>query len=140
MNSLINKIIFSCISLFLVSNVYANELKNIGNQELKQLIDSGVAVIDVRAPSEWNKTGVVKGSHLLMFYDDQGKYDLSTWLANVAEIANKDEPLVLICHSGGRTKQLGNYLTNVAGYKEVYNVKRGIAHWIKKKNSVVMPN
>ncbi len=103
-------------------------------------MESGVAVIDVRAPSEWNKTGVVKGSHLLMFYDDNGKYDLNNWLKNVAEIANKDEPVVLICHSGGRTKQLSKYLTSVVGYKEVYNVKRGIAHWIKKKNSVVMPN
>jgi rhodanese-related sulfurtransferase len=128
------------IYIFLVSSVHASGLKNINNDELKQLMEQGVAVIDVRAPSEWNKTGVVEGSHLLMFYDDQGKYNLNTWLAEVAEIANKDEPVILICHSGGRTKQLGKYLANVAGYQEVYNVKRGIAYWIKKKNSVVRPN
>jgi rhodanese-related sulfurtransferase len=75
-----------------------------------------------------------------MFYDDRGKYDLNAWLEGVAEIASKEEPLILICHSGGRTKQLGKYLANVAGYQEVYNVKRGIAYWIKKNNSVVMPN
>lgn len=140
MNSLTKKIIFSCLSFFLVCSVHANEVKNIDNQELKQLVESGVAVIDVRAPSEWNKTGIVEGSHLLMFYDDKGKYNLNNWVASVAEIASKDEPIVLICHSGGRTKQLSKYLTSVIGYNEVYNVKRGIAHWIKKKNSVVMPN
>jgi rhodanese-related sulfurtransferase len=138
MNSIILKTFF--IYVFLVSSVYASGLKNINNDEFKQLMEQGVAVIDVRTPSEWNKTGVVEGSHLLMFYDDQGKYDLNAWLDGVAEIASKEEPLILICHSGGRTKQLGKYLANVAGYQEVYNVKRGIAYWIKKNNSVVMPN
>jgi rhodanese-related sulfurtransferase len=138
MNSIILKTFF--IYVFLASSVYASGLKNINNDEFKQLMEQGVAVIDVRTPSEWNKTGVVEGSHLLMFYDDQGKYDLNAWLEGVAEIASKEEPLILICHSGGRTKQLGKYLANVAGYQEVYNVKRGIAYWIKKNNSVVMPN
>ena len=138
MNTIVLKTFF--IYVFLASSVYASGLKNINNDEFKQLMEQGVAVIDVRTPSEWNKTGVVEGSHLLMFYDDRGKYDLNAWLEGVAEIASKEEPLILICHSGGRTKQLGKYLANVAGYQEVYNVKRGIAYWIKKNNSVVMPN
>ncbi|QMU62187.1 MAG: rhodanese-like domain-containing protein [Gammaproteobacteria bacterium] len=117
----------------------ANEVTHIGNQEFRELMQQGVAVIDVRTVSEWQKTGVIEGSHLIMFYDETGKYDLNAWLNEVTKIAKKDEALILICHSGSRSKQLAKYLTSVVGYNEVFNVKRGIAHWIKKKNSVVAP-
>lgn len=132
---------FFVICILLYANVtFAGEVKDINNQDLKELIQQGVAVIDVRATSEWQQTGIVEGSHLIMFYDEQGKYDLNNWLTEVSRVANKDELVVLICHSGSRSKQLAKYLTNVAGYKDVYNVQRGIAHWIRKNNSVVAPN
>lgn len=132
---------FFVICILLYANVtFAGEVKDINNQDLKELIQQGVAVIDVRATSEWQQTGIVEGSHLIMFYDEQGKYDLNNWLNEVSRVANKDELVVLICHSGSRSKQLAKYLTKVAGYNEVYNVQRGIAHWIKKNNSVVAPN
>ena len=67
------------------------------------------------------------------------KRALNSWLAKVANVAEKDKPVILICHSGGRSKQLANYLTKVVGYKSVYNVKKGIVYWIKKNNPVVMP-
>ena len=44
-------------------------------------MQQGVEVIDVRTTSEWKKTGVVEGSHLIMFYDEKGKYDLNSWLS-----------------------------------------------------------
>lgn len=140
MKSLVTKYLFICIFLCIADTAYANEVQNIESHELKQHMQQGIAVIDVRTTSEWKKTGVLEGSHLIMFYDEQGKYDLNAWLAEVAQVANKDEPVILICHSGGRSKQLAKYLTNVVGYKEVYNVKHGISHWIKKKNIVVTPN
>jgi len=113
----------------------ANEVRDISNQDLESLMQQGIAVIDVRTTSEWIKTGIIKDSHLIMFYDEKGKYDLDAWLADVANVAKKDDPLILICHSGGRSKQLANYLTKQLDYKEVYNVKRGIVHWIKKDNA-----
>jgi len=137
---MISKCLIICISLCIAGSVCANEVQNIDNQDLKQYIQQGVAVIDVRTTSEWKKTGVVQGSHLIMFYDEQGKYDLNAWLAEVAKVVRKDEPVVLICHSGGRSKQLAKYLTKMVGYKEVYNVKHGISHWIKQKNSIVIAN
>lgn len=117
----------------------ADGVQNLDNRDLKTYMQDGVPVIDVRATSEWKKTGVVEDSHLIMFYDEKGKYDLNAWLANVANVANKDEPIILICHSGGRSKQLANYLVKEAGYQSVYNVKKGIAYWIKKNNPVIVP-
>lgn len=136
MKILVTKFLFVCIFMCAVGSVCANEVQNIDIQELKQLMQQGVEVIDVRTTSEWQKTGVVKGSHLIMFYDEKGKYDLNSWLAEVASVVNTDEPLILICHSGSRSKQLAYYLVKEAGYEKVYNVKKGIHRWIKEKNSI----
>lgn len=134
MNSLIRNYFLICALLVSATIVYANEVHDVDNQELIKHIGQGVPVIDVRTTAEWKKTGIVEGSHLIMFYDEQGKYNLDTWLADVAEVADKNDPVVLICHSGGRSKQLANYLVKVVGYENVYNVKKGIVSWMKHNN------
>ena len=73
-----------------------------------------------------------------MFFDEKGIYDLNAWLEQVSKVAGKNEPIILICHSGSRSKQLANYLVNVVGYENVYNVKCGIHYWIKQNNNVVV--
>ena len=135
------KNLLALLIIFLISPIsIANEVTHIGNQELKDLMQRGAAVIDVRTVSEWKKSGVIEGSHLIMFYDESGKYDLNGWLSEVTKVVNKGDALILICHSGSRSKQLAKHLADVVGYKDVYNVKRGISYWIKKKNSVVAPS
>ena len=131
------KIVTLIILMISASVLHAGEVQHIDNQTLKELMLQNVPVIDVRTTAEWKDTGVVEGSHLLMFYDEKGNYDLEKWLADVAAIAEKDQPVILICHSGSRSRQLAKYLTKVEGYKKVYNVKRGIQSWIKKNNHVV---
>ncbi len=127
------------IILLLSQPVFATEVTHVDNKELKVLMQQGVPVIDVRATSEWHDTGVIEGSHLLMFYDEQGKYNLDAWLMEIAQIADKNRPIALICLSGSRSHQLARYLTKVVGYEKVYNVKKGIGYWIRKNNPVVKP-
>ena len=133
------KILTTLIFILLPINVFPAEVIHIDNVELKELINQDIPLVDVRATSEWKQTGVIQGSYLMMFYDEQGKYDLEKWLNELSIVANKDKPVILICLTGSRSKQLAKYLTKVVGYKEVYNVRRGIAHWIKTDNSTVAP-
>lgn len=128
------KSFFLITLLIAASSAPANGVSDIDNQGLNEHMQQGVPVIDVRTTSEWKKTGIVEGSHLMMFFDEKGKYDLNAWLAELSNVVKKNEPLILICHSGGRSKQLANYLVNVAGYSEVYNVKKGIVDWMKQEN------
>ena len=137
MKSHISKVLVICLLFLFASSSFARDVNDVGNQELKRLMQHGIAVIDVRTTSEWKKTGVLESSHLLMFYDEKGKYDMDAWLAEVTNVANKDEPVILICHSGNRSKKLANYLVKEIGYEAVYNVKQGIVSWIKEKNFVV---
>ena len=50
------------------------EVVNIGNAELRELVDSGIPIVDVRRPDEWESTGVIDQSELLTFFDKKGAY------------------------------------------------------------------
>ena len=70
----VKKIVALIILIICASALHAGEVKHIDNQTLKELMLQNVPVIDVRTTSEWEDTGVVEDSHLLMFYDEKGKY------------------------------------------------------------------
>ena len=124
--------------LFFVNLSHAAEVSHIGNKTLQNLIELEVPVIDVRTTSEWQETGVIKGSYLMMFFDERGQYNLDQWLEKLSTIAKKKDPVILICLTGSRSNQLANYLTKIVGYENVYNVKRGIAYWMKQNYPTVV--
>ena len=115
------------------------EVVNIDSAELARLAASGVAVIDIRTEGEWKETGVIAGSKLLTFFDEKGRVDRPAWLAKVKVVAKPDQPVILICRSGNRTRAATQFLAQQAGYKTVYNVSGGIIAWGKEGRSVVPP-
>lgn len=130
---------FMFILVLFVSFPAAAAVANIDNAQLEKLISEGVPVIDIRRAEEWQQTGVVKGSHLITFFDKKGHYDVPAWLDKLAPIAGKDQPFILICRTGNRTGTVSNFLDKKLGYTKVYNVKKGITDWIAKGRSVVKP-
>lgn len=129
---------FRFAALLVLQSAFAvqAEVSHVDNQELKQLIAQGVPLIDVRTAPEWRQTGVVEGSHLITFFDEQGRFDLNTWLAKLAKVADKDKPFILICRSGNRTGRISRFLDEKLGYPQVINVKKGIRDWIKSGNPI----
>ena len=113
------------------------EVIDISNAELDKLLKSGVPVIDIRTQAEWEDTGIVKGSALLTFFDERGRTDASAWLNKVIPVAKPEQPVIVICRSGNRTKPVSLFLSQQAGYAKVYNVKDGIKGWIKNGGEVV---
>lgn len=124
------------LSIFITSPLRA-ELINIDNTELKELLDEGVPIIDVRRVDEWNDTGIVEGSHLLTFFDDKGRYDAKKWLSELQENVDTDQPVIIICQVGGRTSIIGKWLGQQLG--TVYNVEDGIVGWMKGEGETVVP-
>lgn len=108
---------------------------NVGNEQLKALIDQGVAVYDIRRVDEWQKTGIIADSHKLTFVDANGKGS-DKFLERFTAEVSKDTPVVLICRTGNRTDTLGRYLVEKLGYTQVYNVRDGISRWISAGNPV----
>lgn len=124
-------------SLLAFSHLVSAEVIDIDNAQLEKLSKSGVPLIDIRLQSEWEDTGIVPSSHLLTFFDAQGRYDAAGWLEKVKSIAKPNEPVIVICRSGNRTKPVSQLLSQQAGYTTVYNVKQGIKGWIGGGNPLV---
>ena len=133
------KKLFTAILLLSAVTTAHADVMNIGNDELKQLKEAGVPIIDVRRPDEWQKTGVVEGSHLMTFFDSRGNYDLQGWLEQLSRVAKPDQPMVLICRTGNRTGIISRFLDKKLSYRKVHNVARGITHWIAEGNKTVVP-
>lgn len=113
------------------------EVINIDNAELARLTAKGVPLIDIRTAGEWNSTGVIAGSRLLTFFDERGNADPAQWLAAAKGVAKTDQPVILICRSGNRTRAAAQFLSDKAGYKTVYNVSSGLNGWLAEKRSVI---
>jgi rhodanese-related sulfurtransferase len=124
------------ILLCLLAATARAEVNHIDNEELARLIAAGTPVIDIRTEGEWKETGIVKDSRLLTFFDEKGRADAPAWLEKLKAIAKPDEPVVVICRTGNRTRVVAQFLDQQAGYKKVYNVKAGIYGWMKDNRPV----
>lgn len=98
----------------------------------QKLINSKIKIIDIRTPSEWKTTGLVKGSVPIMFFDEKGNYNTEAFLAELGKQVKKNERFALICNSGNRSRTLGTYLGNQLGYN-VIDLQGGIQYAIGKK-------
>lgn len=124
------------VVLSLFSLVARAEVINIDNAELARLAASGVPVIDIRTVGEWKTTGVIAGSKQLTFFDEQGNA-IPGWLEKAKAVAKPDQPVILICRSGNRTKAASQFLSQQAGYKTVYNVSKGLNGWVGEGKPLV---
>lgn len=131
------KQVFAATTLLTAALGVHADVINIDNAELTRLMSSGVAVVDIRTAPEWKETGVVPGSHLFTLFDERGKADAPTWLEKVKSVAKPDQPVVVICRTGNRTKAASQFLSQQAGYKTVYNVTKGIQSWARDGGRVV---
>lgn len=132
------KYIFTIILFFFSISIQA-EVRNLNNSEFKKLMDQGIPVIDVRRPEEWKQTGIIKGSHMMTFFDKNGRYNLNNWMSELNKIAGPDKPFILICRSGNRTGQISQFLDKKLNYSKVSHVASGINNWISEGEHTVKP-
>ncbi len=92
--------------------------------------NAGVKIIDIRTPPEWKETGIVKGSYMVMFFDEKGNYNIQEFLSKLDKIVKKDEQFALICRVGSRSSIVSEFLSENLGYR-VIDLKGGIMKMIK---------
>lgn len=96
-------------------------MQDITSQELKERVDAGTTpiMVDVREPFEWNM------QHL----DGVEKISMGDIPARLPELSKwKDEELVIICRSGGRSGNITNFLRQ-QGFSNVRNLTGGMLGW-----------
>lgn len=94
-----------------------------------EFAEKNMKIIDIRTPAEWRETGIVKGSYTIMFFDEQGNFNVPNFLKQLDRVVKKDEPFALICRVGSRTSIVSEFLSERLGYK-VTNLKGGIMKMI----------
>jgi rhodanese-related sulfurtransferase len=122
MRQIIFTFLFCCTSLFA-------EVENI--PATKAFLDRNLTIIDIRTPGEWQQTGIVEGSHPIMFFDERGQYDVDAFIAKLRQLVKPNEPFALICRTGSRTSTLAPFLSKEFGY-HVINLKGGILQLIRE--------
>ena len=123
------------LSLALFFGIKEPPYNNIENDQLQMMLERHIPIYDVRRPEEWYQTGVIEGSHLLTFVDANGRIQ-ANFLSRFTADVNRNDPVILICHTGSRTSTLARHLVEELGYTNVFNVDDGINQWLRENRPV----
>jgi len=129
-----NRLKIIILGVLLMAETLMAGFTTLKTAQVQEALKNGVAVIDIRRPDEWERFGVIKGSHKLTFFDGQGRYDINGWMSEFTKIVtSKDQPFILVCAHANRTKSVGELLGIQLGYKYVQELDGGINYgWIDK--------
>lgn len=86
-------------------------------EQAAEMRDKGSFMLDVRQPDEW-AAGHMPGSKLI---------PLDELESRLAEVP-RDQEIVVVCHSGNRSKQ-GRDILVQAGYTQVASLSGGLSAW-----------
>ena len=112
------------------------EVIHIDNKELSNLIETEVKIIDVRTQNEWKSTGIIKGSFLISLLNKNKKFIFEDWYAMFENKFGKNESIVFICASGVRSNYISHLVQRRKPDLKIYNLEKGINHWIRSGNKI----
>jgi rhodanese-related sulfurtransferase len=92
--------------------------------EAHALMQAGAKLVDVRTRPELLYVGRVPGSVAIEWQTYPGNRPNPEFLAELAAVADRDETVMFICRSGGRSDSAAQAAMK-AGYTDAYNVLEG---------------
>ncbi len=93
--------------------------------------NKNLKIIDIRTPPEWKETGLIKGSHALMFFNERGRYNMNKFISDVNKIVKKGEKFAIICRTGSRTSAIAPYLSDKLKFN-IIDLQGGITKLIRE--------
>ena len=112
-----------CIFISVLSTAICQPsgVKSIDADKLIELQSEGVVLIDIRTPEEYTSGHIPSVAYNIDFLNDD-------FLKNMEEAVDKNQPIVIHCESGGRSKRAA-FALEKAGYTRVYDYRGGFADW-----------
>ena len=104
----------------------------------KELINSGIPIVDIRTPGEWRETGILKNAVPITFFKIDGSYDAHAFVNELNKKVDTKKPFALICHTGNRTSMVAPWLAKEFGY-DVTNLKGGMDYVTKGLHIKTIP-
>ena len=132
------KLIISFIFIILQIRLVFADIVDVNNKEIIELLNANTPIVDVRRSFEWEQTGVIPNSILLTFFDDEGNYNFDKWYEELRLELNVNDPIILICRSGNRSKIIAKMMDEKYNNK-FYNATNGIKSWINANLITVKP-
>jgi len=130
---LFNKIILALFLACAPLLTAADELIDLSPAQVEEIQQSNALIIDIRTEQEWQNTGIIAGSQTLQFFDAHGQADPQQWLQQMRKLrSSPEQPVVLVCHSGKRSRMVGDFLTRQAGMKNIYHLQNGLKSWLQQ--------
>jgi rhodanese-related sulfurtransferase len=86
---------------------------------------AAVVLLDVREPQELDVAKVREAIHIPMREVPERLHEL-----------DPTKPLVVMCHSGGRSRRVAEFLST-NGFEEIYNLAGGIDAWSEQLDASV---
>ena len=102
---------FLLLTLSILAFALLRSRGDLSPEEAARLASHGARIIDVRSPAEY-----VAGN-----IPDAVNIPLSELSTRIDELGEKSQPLILYCHSGGRSKRATTLLQQ-AGFSAVHNL------------------
>ena len=123
--------------IFVLFTKFVNaDVINIDNRELSNLIEKKIKIIDVRTHNEWELTGIIKNSFLVSLLNKNKKFIFEDWYAMFENKFGKNESIVFICASGVRSNYISHLVQRRKPDLKIYNLEKGINHWIRSGNKI----
>jgi sulfur-carrier protein adenylyltransferase/sulfurtransferase len=107
-----------------------SQIDEVDPSEVRELLDEGVAVIDVRETEEFTTGHLPGAKHVPKSY-------LETRIENA--VPDRDAQIVLYCQSGNRSAWAARTLEEDLGYKNVASMTGGITLWKDRGYEVEIP-
>ena len=93
-------------------------------KEAHELMRAGARLVDVRTKPELQYVGRVPGAAAVEWQTYPGNRENPEFLAELAALVGKDEPVMFLCRSGVRSHAAAEAAMR-AGWRETYNVLEG---------------
>lgn len=123
------------LSLLLLQTFAFAEVTN--EYPSQKILDAKTPIVDIRTPGEWKETGLLQGAIPIMFFNEQGNYNVEAFLQELSTKVDTKKPFALICRTGSRTKLVSNFLSKEYGY-DVIDLQGGMM-FVKSKNLPTTP-
>jgi sulfur-carrier protein adenylyltransferase/sulfurtransferase len=107
-----------------------SQIQEVDPSEVKELIDEGVAIIDVRETDEFSAGHLPGAKHVPRSY-------LETRIEGV--VPDRATQIILYCQSGNRSAYAARTLTEELGYEHVRSMTGGITLWKDRGYEVKVP-
>jgi rhodanese-related sulfurtransferase len=100
-----------------------SKIYHVSSKDFQAKIDEGITLIDIRTPDEFSgKTtdGHIEGAEMV-------NWKKRTY-SELIQKYNKNKPILIYCRSGNRSGKAASAM-QAMGFKEVYNLEKGIKEW-----------